>query len=255
MRADEILILTVNWNSRNALELTLKSYAFWHHEGKPLPLLVIDNNSSDDSLEWMSSNKIPYLSLSANIGHMNAVNMGLDLASNYEWIFLIDCDVRFDKNVLKECNDNCLVYANLQKLFLGKIEFSDTIPKSWSEISACVAGNWWIKRLQPARCLMKWKDLKNLGISDYHPRGNEMRFFDLHADPGCYFYSELKRLGVEHLPFPEGSFHYELSSFRGDGTYPDRQFEIRENIPKDLITYKQLDLIGKFYHFSEKKSK
>jgi glycosyltransferase involved in cell wall biosynthesis len=252
MLAENIPLITVNWNSKNALELTLKSYVYWHYEKSKLPLLVIDNNSTDGSVEWMRENEIPHISLPENVGHMRGVNLALkELGSKFDWVFLTDSDLRFDANVLNSCSGAYLVYANLQRLFLGQVHFSKPIPDSWRSIAASISGQWWIKRLQPARCLMNWSELKKLGLRDFHPQGEDERFFDLHADPGCYFYSEIKRLGIQHSPFPEGTFHYELSSFRGDGTYPDRQFEIRETIPKDSEKYKDVPLLGRFCHFSE----
>jgi len=94
---EDITLVSINWNQRPAMELMLKSFAK-HHPG-PTKLVLRDNGSTDDSLEWLRSTDIPFVRSPINIGHEQAINEGYRMIQT-RYALLVDTDVEFESNVL-----------------------------------------------------------------------------------------------------------------------------------------------------------
>jgi glycosyltransferase involved in cell wall biosynthesis len=222
MQAQNLTLITVNWNTRAALELLLKSYVAHHYEGEALPCLVIDNGSTDGSLEWMKENGVPHVSVGENIGHMRGINLALDTAEA-ETVLITDTDVRFDRNVLKEQE-------------VGQV-YADVIPisrlKDWV----------WLPRIDPSRCTLPWKKLKELGIAEFDdllPHAPEL------PDSGSSLLRKLRARAIEPTPFPSGAHHYRLSSLYAEGAYraEARAETLSKTIPYDTKPYAHVQLAG-----------
>lgn len=65
----DITLTSVNWNACEAMQLLLKSYVKYHYEGEPLKLMLVDNNSTDGSEDWLIDNDIPFIAMTSNVGH------------------------------------------------------------------------------------------------------------------------------------------------------------------------------------------
>lgn len=94
----EVTLLTVNWQTRNCLELMLKSYVLHHYTGEKLKILLWDNNSQDDSKDFLRSNGIPFFQSETNLGHENALNVMFS-AITTKYVLLVDTDILFNGNV------------------------------------------------------------------------------------------------------------------------------------------------------------
>lgn len=114
MRAD-VTLMSVNWNNRPCLELMLKSYVKHHYKGEKLNIKLIDNSSTDDSVQWMVENNIPFWRLSENIGHENGVNF-LYQSIKTKYALLVDTDILFNEDCssyLDQLNENVIAAGDL----------------------------------------------------------------------------------------------------------------------------------------------
>lgn len=66
-------VVIPSWNSAGLLPRCLDSLA---HQGAELELMVVDNGSSDGSLELLRERGVPHVSLPSNVGFAAAVNLG-----------------------------------------------------------------------------------------------------------------------------------------------------------------------------------
>jgi N-acetylglucosaminyl-diphospho-decaprenol L-rhamnosyltransferase len=69
-----VAVVVPSWNSLALLPRCLGSLA---NQGAEVELLVVDNGSSDGSLEYLERDGIPHVSLPRNIGFAAAVNLGV----------------------------------------------------------------------------------------------------------------------------------------------------------------------------------
>jgi glycosyltransferase involved in cell wall biosynthesis len=112
---EDVTLISVNWNQKEAMELLLKSYVKNHYEGEKLKLILVDNGSTDGSWEWLKENKIPCVRLSENIGHERAINFVYDEIKT-KYALLTDTDVEFLDNVhnyIYYFNDSCKAAGEL----------------------------------------------------------------------------------------------------------------------------------------------
>jgi hypothetical protein len=133
---EDVTLLTASFNTRLALELMLKSFASLH-EG-PLKVFVVDNGSTDGTVEFLKENGIPHLALDANIGHAPAVEIGLGYCHT-KYVLLVDTDVRFTRSV-----------------FSGAIQVGSPV---LGEVDPSA------DRIDPAFCLFDWEQLKARGVN------------------------------------------------------------------------------------------
>lgn len=99
MMGNQTTLLVVNWNTRRVLELCLKSFVKHHYMGDPLKLMLIDNGSTDDSKQWLTDNRVPFIDLSINIGHEAAVNLVYKKIDT-RFVLLCDSDIEFKDECL-----------------------------------------------------------------------------------------------------------------------------------------------------------
>ena len=101
--ADEDLtgidIVIPNWNGRHMLEVCLPS--LFSQDYLDFTVYVIDNGSSDDSIEYLRSShpSVEILELHHNRGFSVAVNRGIE-AGRREWVLLLNNDIEMAPNCL-----------------------------------------------------------------------------------------------------------------------------------------------------------
>lgn len=91
-----LTILIVNFNSGNLLKRSINSI----HSKKQYEILLIDNNSEDNSLKKISKTKnLKIIKNKINLGFSSAVNQGLKLAKG-NYILLMNPDIILNKNTI-----------------------------------------------------------------------------------------------------------------------------------------------------------
>ncbi|HMB54617.1 MAG TPA: glycosyltransferase family 2 protein [Thermoanaerobaculia bacterium] len=73
VKPKEVAVVIPSWNTLAFLPACVESVR--GQEGDP-ELLVVDNGSSDGSVEWLREHEVPHLSLPENLGFAAAVNLG-----------------------------------------------------------------------------------------------------------------------------------------------------------------------------------
>ena len=93
--APKVSAIIVNWNGTHHLRICLPSLL--EQICKSLEIIVVDNGSSDDSVEVARGFGVRWLPLGANIGLAPALNRGARVA-NGENLLFVNNDMRFDPN-------------------------------------------------------------------------------------------------------------------------------------------------------------
>lgn len=88
-----VSVIIVNWNGAEHLRLSLPTLA--SQSFKSLEVIVVDNNSRDDSAEVVRSFQAGWIALEGNLGLAPALNRGAALASGNLLLF-VNNDMRFD---------------------------------------------------------------------------------------------------------------------------------------------------------------
>lgn len=95
-------IIFPNWNgNKQDLLLLLNSIKQSNYIKNKLEVVMVDNGSTDDSVEFVSQ-RFPWvkiIKLPKNFGFAKAVNIGIKQSTN-EFLFITNNDVRLDKNCL-----------------------------------------------------------------------------------------------------------------------------------------------------------
>jgi|WetSurMetagenome_2_1015567.scaffolds.fasta_scaffold06534_6 GT2 family glycosyltransferase len=110
-------IVIVNWNSKQfTLECLESIYVnkFFIERPERIEIILIDNNSSDDSVPELSNRfpKISIISNNENYGYAIACNQGMKIARG-KYVLLLGNDTALKENALSECinflgsNENC----------------------------------------------------------------------------------------------------------------------------------------------------
>ena len=89
---DKIAVVILNWNGRALLERYLPGVVA---HSAPHPVYIVDNDSSDDSQEYVASNfpQVQWIQTGENLGYAGGYNKGL--ASIHEpYAVLLNSDVR-----------------------------------------------------------------------------------------------------------------------------------------------------------------
>jgi hypothetical protein len=105
-------IIIVNYNTRNLLQDCLKSIYTLYSKPYTLEVIVVDNSSTDGSLQSINSLKWPNLRVIANKkneGFARAVNQGLKQAGG-KYLLLLNSDIFVKKNAL----DKLIAFAKNQ---------------------------------------------------------------------------------------------------------------------------------------------
>lgn len=98
-----IAVAILNWNGKHLLEEFLPSVVKHSDEGD---IIIIDNASSDDSIEWLASNHpdIRRIELDTNTGYAGGYNAALQQI-DHEYVVLLNSDVEVTKGWLKPLLD------------------------------------------------------------------------------------------------------------------------------------------------------
>jgi len=88
-----VSVIIVNWNGAEHLRVCLPSLA--SQSFKSLEIIVVDNRSSDDSVDVARSLGARWLPLETNLGLAPALNRGAAIASGHLLLF-VNNDMRFD---------------------------------------------------------------------------------------------------------------------------------------------------------------
>src|SRR5258708_9727416 len=94
-------IIIVNWNGKKHLETCLSSLQ--KQEYSPIEIIVVDNASSDDSVEYIRKHfpKTKIIINQENLGFAEANNIGYRQTKG-EYIIFLNNDTRVEKNFLSE---------------------------------------------------------------------------------------------------------------------------------------------------------
>ena len=116
----KISIITPTFNSANTIQTNLDSIKA--QSFKDYQLIIIDNNSTDETIDIIKKNKIPNVKflIEKDLGIFDAINKGIKL-SDHEVISVLHGDDFYnDENVLQNIfeafnanEDNDIVYGNL----------------------------------------------------------------------------------------------------------------------------------------------
>jgi GT2 family glycosyltransferase len=96
-------IIIINWNSTDFLEKCVNSIFTTKNEAFVNTVFIIDNNSSDSSLERIElNNKIQIIRNKENLGFAKACNQGFKL-STADYVLLLNPDVRLFESTISDC--------------------------------------------------------------------------------------------------------------------------------------------------------
>lgn len=98
-----IAVAILNWNGRPLLERFLPSVLQHSDQGD---VIVIDNGSSDDSIEWLKSHHpdVRIIALESNSGYAGGYNEGMKQIE-HEYVVLLNSDVEVTENWLQPILD------------------------------------------------------------------------------------------------------------------------------------------------------
>lgn len=82
-------VVIVNWNSLDHLRVSVRAVPRMSPAGTRL--IVVDNGSTDGSLDWLRSQKIRTIALPTNMGHGPALDIGF-LSASTEFVLALDVD-------------------------------------------------------------------------------------------------------------------------------------------------------------------
>ncbi len=97
-------IIIPTFNGRELLKNCI--YSIKQHTEQPYEIIVVDNGSSDGTVDFCRQEQISFISLSSNMGFPVACNKGMKLASS-DALLLLNNDVIVSKNWLKNMH-RCL---------------------------------------------------------------------------------------------------------------------------------------------------
>jgi len=239
----DITLLSVNWNQLPCVELLLKSYVYYHYQGEPLKLMLVDNGSTDGSKEWLRENHIPFFDYQENVGHENALN-ALYEEVRTKYVLLTDTDVEFKDDVwgyLYLLNDKVISAGELiDKNFMGATKIKDRI-SPWFWLFDCEA-------------------TKKAGIERFRTKE------DWTYDVGSEFWESIQANGFSnyHIERKPGNQDVDIVSMRYDkfdhigkvswdvfNKHQDRIGEVtmrREYVKSRLSKYQHIDLKDKFIY-------
>lgn len=135
----QLSIIIVTWNSANELQKCINS-VINALTGLNAELIIIDNNSSDNSFELTSKLSFPFLQTlrnKENLGYTKAVNQGISMSSG-EFLLLLNPDTVLEPESIKimldflESNPEFGACAPLMKNPDGSLQYSvRNFPTYW----------------------------------------------------------------------------------------------------------------------------
>ena len=95
----KVTIIIPNYNGLAFMEPCMK--ALDHQNFKDFSILVVDNGSTDGSVEWLKEHGIPAVFLKTNTGFSGAVNVGIKKAAT-PYVILLNNDTKADPDYVGE---------------------------------------------------------------------------------------------------------------------------------------------------------
>ena len=234
-------ILTVNWNQQPCVELLLKSFIKHHYCGEQFNLMLVDNDSTDNSKEWLVENDVPFVAMPKNLGHEQAINEIYGLL-NTRYVLLLDTDVEFKSSIFryfKRLVWNCISAGELiDNQYMNQDKVKD--------------------RVSPWFWLFDIKAMKERGVNTFRTKE------DWSYDVGSEYWEKMSELGfvnynIERFPGNQDqdivSMKYETHDHIGKVSWniyekhQDRIDEVqrrRNYVHERLELYKDIDLRNKF---------
>jgi GT2 family glycosyltransferase len=105
VRSSKVYVLLLNWNGKDLMEDSITSYL--DNEYSNFKVVMIDNGSTDDSVEYVKRNfpGVIILQNEKNLGYSGGFNVGLDYAfnrKNADYVLVSNNDVKADQKVISE---------------------------------------------------------------------------------------------------------------------------------------------------------
>jgi len=189
----DLTLIVINWNQKLALDLCLKTYVKHHYDNSPLNIILVDNGSTDGSKTTITQNKIPFISLTENIGHEQAINLIYPLIKT-KYALISDTDIEFLSNVY----ESHIPLMNDKVKLVGDYITGDQLN---SPVKPRV-GAWFY--------LFDIEAMKTAGVEKF--RDTE----DWSYDVGSYMTEKILQAGysIHHLPRLNEDIDHELISMR-----------------------------------------
>ncbi len=113
----KVFVVTVNYNGVNYFEDFFQSVMKQEYDN--IEVVMVDNNSTDKSVEWIKNSQYPVevISSKENRGFGEGANIGIDYAisKGAEYILLLNIDTFLDRNLVSElvkyANENTVTTA------------------------------------------------------------------------------------------------------------------------------------------------
>lgn len=96
---NDVIVIIPNYNGMRFLPDCME--ALNNQSYKDFDVLIVDNASTDGSMEWINENKIPCIRLEKNLGFAGGVNAGIR-ASEHRYIILLNNDTKVEKEFVRE---------------------------------------------------------------------------------------------------------------------------------------------------------
>lgn len=233
-------LVIVSFNTRPVLELCLKSYVKHHFKGEKLEIFLWDNDSKDDTKEFLRANGIPFYESLENVGHENAV---CEIYKNHittKYVLLSDSDVIY--------NDDMSIYLPY---------LNDTIVAAGDLVTGDQLNGPVKPRLGAWMVIFDIDTCKEHGIVKF--RDNEGWQYDV----GSHFYEQIieEGLGVYVIPRFPGNINEDMLGMRFGSfdhlgrlswiieEHEDRRGEIEKRqkyVLERLKDFEDIDLKDKF---------
>jgi len=140
----ETLVIIVSWNSRGEISRSLPKIL---NMNGSFDVLVVDNNSSDDTREFIQSNysKVKVINSGDNLGYAGGNNVGFKYAiqQGYKNVFVVGPDVYVEKNcfveLLSSIGSKPKVATASPKIYYSKPKRTIWYAGSWMDWSSGAA--------------------------------------------------------------------------------------------------------------------
>ena len=131
-QSPHIKILILNWNGEKIINECLSSLQNINYNNYSID--VIDNGSSDDSINVITNNynKVNIHKINRNVGYSRGYNIIFKKLKdeNFDYYLLLNNDVYVNKNILKELNDAVSEFGE-NNIYGSKINYSSDESKIW----------------------------------------------------------------------------------------------------------------------------
>lgn len=99
--SERVSVIIVNWNGKHWLQRCIESLI--NQKNVLLEIILVDNGSSDDSVEFVRSNfpSVKLLHSDRNIGFAGGNNLGINESTGY-WILMLNNDAWLEQNAVFE---------------------------------------------------------------------------------------------------------------------------------------------------------